>query len=131
MAQNVSSGQGLFDDLSFVNPAAVPQKPSQNQIIAGPRISQQEKTLHDEWKYRMTVKKSVYLTRRVTEALALRHAGIAKTDRDFSKTVNAALESYLSEEIEALEEAGRQHSDDEFARYSQALSNLMAKRLTK
>ena len=79
----------------------------------------------------MTVKKSVYLTRRVTEALALRHAGIAKTNRDFSKTVNAALESYLSEEIEALEEAGRQHSDDEFARYSQALSNLMAKRLTK
>lgn len=131
MAKNVSSGQGLFDDLSFVNPTAVPQKPSQNQIIAGPRISQQEKTLHDEWKYRMTVKKSVYLTRRVTEALALRHAGIAKTDRDFSKTVNAALESYLSEEIEALEEAGRQHSDDEFARYSQALSNLMAKRLTK
>lgn len=132
MAKNVSSGQGLFDDLSFVNPSVVPAKPNRNQIIAGTKISdQQERSLLDEWKCRMTVKKSVYLTQRVTEALALRHAGIAKTDRDFSKTVNAALESYLSEEIEALEEAGRQHSDDEFARYSQALSNLMAKRLTR
>ena len=102
MAKNVSSGQGLFDDLSFVNPSAVPAKPSRNQIIAGAKISdQQERSLLDEWKSRMTVKKSVYLTQRVTEALALRHAGIAKTDRNFSKTVNAALESYLSEEIEA------------------------------
>ena len=59
----------------------------------------------------------------------MRHAGMAKTDRDFSKTVNAALESYLSEEIDALEEAGSQHFADEMARYSQALSALMAKRL--
>lgn len=79
----------------------------------------------------MTVKKSVYLTRRVAEALALRHAGSSKSDRDFSKTVNAALENYLAEEILALEDASRQHLNDEQARYRQALSKIMAERLEK
>ena len=35
MAKNVSSGQGLFDDLSFVNPAAVPQQNAAN-VNPGP-----------------------------------------------------------------------------------------------
>ena len=77
----------------------------------------------------MCVKKSVYLTQRVSEALALRHAGTAKSDRDFSKTVNVALETFLSDEIQVLEKAVKQHIDDEQARYNKALSELMAKRL--
>lgn len=132
MAKNVSSGQGLFDDLRFVNPSAAAEKAGRDPLIACAKAEEKPKrALNDDWNSKMTVKKSVYLTQRVTEALALRHAGIAKTDRAFSKTVNAALESYLSEEIEALEVAWMQHSDDEFARYSQALSDLMAKRLEK
>ena len=129
MAKNVSSKQGLFDDLDFAQPSGLPERAEVENQTAGP--SKAEKDIWDEWKSKMTVKKSVYLTKRTTEALALRHAGMAKTDRDFSKTVNAALESYLAEEIEALEEAGSQHIGDEMARYSQALSVLMTKRLEK
>jgi hypothetical protein len=127
MAKNVSSKQGLFDDLDFAQPSGLPERAEVENQTAGP--SKAEKDIWDEWKSKMTVKKSVYLTKRTAEALALRHAGMAKTDRDFSKTVNAALESYLAEEIEALEEAEIQHVDDEMARYSHALSSLMAKRL--
>jgi hypothetical protein len=127
MAKNVSSKQGLFDDLDFAQPSGLPERAEVENQTAGP--SKAEKDIWDEWKSKMTVKKSVYLTKRTTEALALRHAGMAKTDRDFSKTVNAALESYLAEEIEALEEAEIQQVDDEMARYSHALSSLMAKRL--
>ena len=129
MAKNVSSKQGLFDDLDFAQPSGLPERAEVENQTAGP--SKAEKDIWDEWKSKMTVKKSVYLTKRTAEALALRHAGMAKTDRDFSKTVNAALESYLEEEIEALEEAGIQHIGDEMARYSQALSVLMTKRLEK
>ena len=127
MAKNVSSKQGLFDDLDFAQPSGLHERAEVENQTAGP--SKTEKDIWDEWKSKMTVKKSVYLTKRTTEALALRHAGMAKTDRDFSKTVNAALESYLAEEIEALEEAEIQQVDDEMARYSHALSSLMAKRL--
>lgn len=127
MAKNVSSKQGLFDDLDFAQPSGLPERAEVENQTAGP--SKAEKDIWDEWKSKMTVKKSVYLTKRTAEALALRHAGMAKTDRDFSKTVNAALESYLAEEIEALEEAEIQQVDDEMARYSHALSSLMAKRL--
>ena len=129
MAKNVSSKQGLFDDLDFAQPSGLPERAEVENQTAGP--SKAEKDIWDEWKSKMTVKKSVYLTKRTTEALALRHAGMAKTDRDFSKTVNAALEEYLAEEIEALEGAGSHHLDDEMARYSQALSVLMTKRLEK
>ena len=130
MAKNVSSRQGLFDDLDFVQPSELPERTKSDQQIAEPtKTAKTKNDIWDEWKSKMTVKKSVYLTKRTAEALALRHAGMAKTDRDFSKTVNAALESYLSEEIDALEEAGSQHFADEMARYSQALSALMAKRL--
>lgn len=129
MAKNVSSKQGLFDDLDFVQPSGLPKRADVENQTAGP--SKAEKDIWGEWKSKMTVKKSVYLTKRTAEALALRHAGMAKTDRDFSKTVNAALEEYLAEEIEALEGAGSQHLDDEMARYSQALSVLMTKRLEK
>ena len=127
MAKNVSSKQGLFDDLDFAQPSGLPERAEVENQTAGP--SKAEKDIWDEWKSKMTVKKSVYLTKRTAEALALRHAGMAKTDRDFSKTVNAALESYLAEEIEALEEAEIQQVDDEMVRYSHALSSLMAKRL--
>ena len=130
MAKNVSSKQGLFDDLDFVQPSELPERTKEDQQIAV--SAKTDKTKNDiwgEWKSKMSVKKSVYLTKRTAEALALRHAGMAKTDRDFSKVVNAALESYLADEIEALEEAGSQHFSDEMARYSQALSALMAKRL--
>ena len=130
MAKNVSSRQGLFDDLDFVQPSELPERTKEDQQIAV--SAKTDKTKNDiwgEWKSKMSVKKSVYLTKRTAEALALRHAGMAKTDRDFSKVVNAALESYLADEIEALEEAGSQHFSDEMARYSQALSALMAKRL--
>ena len=130
MAKNLSSRQGLFDDLDFVQPSELPERTKEDQQIAV--SAKTDKTKNDiwgEWKSKMSVKKSVYLTKRTAEALALRHAGMAKTDRDFSKTVNAALESYLADEIEALEEAGSQHFSDEMARYSQALSALMAKRL--
>ena len=123
----MSSKQGLFDDLDFAQPSGLPERAEVENQTAGP--SKAEKDIWDEWKSKMTVKKSVYLTKRTAEALALRHAGMAKTDRDFSKTVNAALESYLAEEIEALEEAEIQQVDDEMARYSHALSSLMAKRL--
>nr|MBQ4456192.1 hypothetical protein [Clostridia bacterium] len=129
MAKNVSSKQGLFDDLDFAQSSGLPKRDNVENQTAG--SSKAEKDIWDEWKSKMTVKKSVYLTKRTAEALALRHAGMAKTDRDFSKTVNAALESYLEEEIEALEEAGIQHIGDEMARYSQALSVLMTKRLEK
>jgi hypothetical protein len=129
MAKNVSSKQGLFDDLDFAQSSGLPKRDNVENQTAG--SSKAEKDIWDEWKSKMTVKKSVYLTKRTAEALALRHAGMAKTDRDFSKTVNAALESYLAEEIEALEEAGIQHIGDEMARYSQALSVLMTKRLEK
>ena len=129
MAKNVSSKQGLFDDLDFAQSSGLPKRDNVENQTAG--SSKAEKVIWDEWKSKMTVKKSVYLTKRTAEALALRHAGMAKTDRDFSKTVNAALESYLEEEIEALEEAGIQHIGDEMARYSQALSVLMTKRLEK
>ena len=129
MAKNVSSKQGLFDDLDFAQSSGLPKRDNVENQTAG--SSKAEKDIWDEWKGKMTVKKSVYLTKRTAEALALRHAGMAKTDRDFSKTVNAALESYLEEEIEALEEAGIQHIGDEMARYSQALSVLMTKRLEK
>lgn len=129
MAKNVSSKQGLFDDLDFAQSSGLPKRDNVYNQTAG--SSKAEKDIWDEWKSKMTVKKSVYLTKRTAEALALRHAGMAKTDRDFSKTVNAALESYLAEEIEALEEAGIQHIGDEMARYSQALSVLMTKRLEK
>jgi len=125
----VSSKQGLFDDLDFAQSSGLPKRDNVENQTAG--SSKAEKDIWDEWKSKMTVKKSVYLTKRTAEALALRHAGMAKTDRDFSKTVNAALESYLAEEIEALEEAGIQHIGDEMARYSQALSVLMTKRLEK
>ena len=127
MAKNVSSKQGLFDDLDFAQSSGLPKRDNVENQTAG--SSKAEKDIWDEWKSKMTVKKSVYLTKRTAEALALRHAGMAKTDRDFSKTVNAALESYLAEEIEALEEAEIQQVDDEMARYSHALSSLMAKRL--
>ena len=127
MAKNVSSKQGLFDDLDFAQSSGLPKRDNVENQTAG--SSKAEKDIWDEWKSKMTVKKSVYLTKRTAEAL--RHAGMAKTDRDFSKTVNAALESYLAEEIEALEEAGIQHIGDEMARYSQALSVLMTKRLEK
>ena len=129
MAKNVSSKQGLFDDLDFAQSSGLPKRDNVENQTAG--SSKAEKDIWGEWKSKMTVKKSVYLTKRTAEALALRHAGMAKTDRDFSKTVNAALESYLEEEIEALEEAGIQHIGDEMARYSQALSVLMTKRLEK
>ena len=129
MAKNVSSKQGLFDDLDFAQSSGLPKRDNVENQTAG--SSKAEKDIWDEWKSKMTVKKSVYLTKRTAEALALRHAGMAKTDRDFSKTVNAALESYLEEEIEALEEAGIQQIGDEMARYSQALSVLMTKRLEK
>ena len=130
MAKNVSSRQGLFDDLDFVQPSELPERTKTDQQIAeSTKTAKTKNDIWDEWKSKMTVKKSVYLTKRTAEALALRHAGMAKTDRDFSKTVNAALESYLADEIEALEEAGIQHFSDEMARYSQALSALMAKRL--
>lgn len=125
----MSSKQGLFDDLDFAQSSGLPKRDNVENQTAG--SSKAEKDIWDEWKSKMTVKKSVYLTKRTAEALALRHAGMAKTDRDFSKTVNAALESYLEEEIEALEEAGIQHIGDEMARYSQALSVLMTKRLEK
>ena len=124
MAKNVSSRQGLFDDLDFVQPSELPERTKSDQQIAEPtKTAKTKHDIWDEWKSKMTVKKSVYLTKRTAEALALRHAGMAKTDRDFSKTVNAALESYLSEE------AGSQHFANEMTRYSQALSALMAKRL--
>ena len=129
MAKNVSSKQGLFDDLDFAQSSGLPKRDNVENQTAG--ASKAEKDIWGEWKSKMTVKKSVYLTKRTAEALALRHAGMAKTDRDFSKTVNAALEEYLAEEIEALEGAGSHHLDDEMARYSQALSVLMTKRLEK
>ena len=130
MAKNVSSKQGLFDDLDFAHPSNISERTiSEQQAESSFKERRPENVILDEWKSKMTVKKSVYLTKRTAEALALRHAGLAKTDRDFSKTVNSALEKYLSDEIEALEEAGSQHFGDEMARYSQALSSLMAKRL--
>lgn len=130
MAKNVSSKQGLFDDLDFAHPSNISKSTILDQKTEGSLQERRpENSISDDWKSRMTVKRSVYLTKRIAEALALRHAGLAKTDRDFSKTVNTALEKYLSDEIEALEEASSQHFGDEMARYSQALSALMAKRL--
>lgn len=130
MAKNVSSKQGLFDDLDFVQPSVLSERAETDQkMTESAKTDKTKKDIWAEWESKMTVKKSVYLTKKIAEALALRHAGMAKTDRDFSKTVNAALESYLADEIEALEEAGSQHFADEISRYSQALSALMAKRL--
>lgn len=132
MAKNVSPGQGLFDDLNFANPSSGPvQGISRKETSETRQDIKPEIIIRDEWKSKMTVKKSVYLTQRVSEALALRHAGSAKTDRDFSKTVNAALENFLAEEIMALEDASRQHLNDEQARYRQALTTIMAERLRK
>lgn len=132
MAKNVSSGQGLFDDLNFANSAAgSAQGGSGKETSETSYNCRPEVIIRNEWKSKMTVKRSVYLTRRVAEALALRHAGSSKSDRDFSKTVNAALENYLAEEILALEDASRQHLNDEQARYRQALSKIMAERLEK
>ena len=45
--------------------------------------------------------------------------------------MNAALENFLAEEIMALEDASRQHLNDEQARYRQALTTIMAERLGK
>ena len=126
MAKNVSSGQGLFDDLNFARSPSASESTEESRKPSGQRPGN---TVSEEWKGKMTVKKSVYLTRRNLEALALRHAGMAKTDRDFSKTVNEALESYLSDEIAALDEADSEHMHDDVARYSRALTQLMARRL--
>lgn len=130
MAKNVSSSQGLFDDLAFA------QSPLSNRNAERERRKGKSETVHcmehralEDWKNKMTVKKSVYLTKRNAEALALRHAGMAKTDRAFSKTVNAALEFYLAAEIQALEDADKDCLQDELSRYSRALSAIMSKRL--
>ena len=106
MAKNVSSKQGLFDDLDFVQPSGLPEsKEAKQQPAKTTKAGKKDKSVRDKWEHKMTVKKSVYLTKKMAEALALRHAGMAITERDFSKTVNAALECYLTEEVKALEEA--------------------------
>lgn len=130
MAKNVSSSQGLFDDLAFAQ-SPLPNRNAERERRKGKAETEHctEHSVLEEWKNKMTVKKSVYLTKRNAEALALRHAGMAKTDRAFSKTVNIALEFYLAEEIQALEDAGKDCLQDELSRYSRALSALMSKRL--
>lgn len=130
MAKNVSSSQGLFDDLAFAQ-SPLPHGDTEREMRKGKSeiVHCTEHSALEDWKNKMAVKKSVYLTKRNAEALALRHAGMAKTDRAFSKTVNAALEIYLAAEIQALEDADKDCLQDELSRYSRALSELMSKRL--
>ncbi len=130
MAKNVSSSQGLFDDLSFAqSPLPHGDTEREKRKDKAETVPCTEYSALEDWKNKMAVKKSVYLTKRNAEALALRHAGMAKTDRAFSKTVNAALEIYLAVEIQALENADKDYLQDEMSRYSRALSALMSKRL--
>ena len=71
MAKNVSSKQGLFDDLDFVQPSGLPKRADVENQTAGP--SKAEKDIWGEWKSKMTVKKSVYLTKRTAGFKACRH----------------------------------------------------------
>ena len=45
MAKNVSSRQGLFDDLDFVQPSELPERTKSDQQIAEP--TKTAKTKHD------------------------------------------------------------------------------------
>lgn len=130
MARNVSSSQGLFDDLKFESqvkndagaPAPAPTKGKEKKKEAW----QLEK---DSWKSRMSEKKAFYLTPIVADALSLRNVCASGSENSFSKIVNDALQSYLKEEIDALDVADVQYAGDRTARYTKALSLLMEKKL--
>lgn len=129
MARNLSSRQGLFDDLTFAqDPVTEEGIPQDNRKRRQGSVQKPETSTREVWQKKMMVKKSVYLTKRNAEALALRHAGTAKTDRAFSKTVNEALERYLAAEIQALEDADKDCMQEEMERYRRALTTLMTNR---
>ena len=132
MARNVNSQKALFDDLQFDRIGtssqndAIPERDKPAVIAGTQKKEEPRRDIADDWKDKMSVKKTFFFTPKNLEALKLRHAICADSAREFSRILNDALSQYLEPEIKALEEAEASGASAH-ERYFKALSILMGR----